>query len=159
MFCQLHMVPVQVTAPRKTREGLLGWRRDVATSVTTSCLEYATGSGRVTYILLQALTIPTPATSNLAPFRPPTSTRHAHSHLSTSPRASSHTKCPNLLFVLSVKCTVSLPITYSYTMRLSSSGRRTKNMLCSCACVPSCPSSKFPSSGIEIVDLRGRIVP
>ena len=101
------------------------------------------------------------APSSLAPFRPPTSTRHVHCPPPSSPP--SQTKCPYLLFVLNVRCTTSSPMTYSYTMRLSSIGSRAKNRLCCCRCCRACVRASTPTSDfdLELTDLnglRGRVV-
>jgi hypothetical protein len=124
------------------------------------------GGERGTYRRLQHRTIANAPQSSRALSLPPTSTRHVHAFRSTaslwSEEVSSQMKCPNLLFVLSVKCTVWLPMTYPYTILLSSIGNRAKKILCPCTYVRACISlfpSTSPSSGIEIVDLRVRTAP
>ena len=94
----------------------------------------------------------------LSPSLPPTSTRHVHSFISISSLQSSHRKCPNRFFDPIVRCTVSSPMMYSYTILRISSGSIAKNMLCPCACVRA--SSSGSGSDVKLmVDLRGRMEP
>ena len=106
---------------------------------------------------LQVLNTVGPPGYNLAPFFPKTSTRHMYS-LPPSPSLS-HRKWPNRFFlVLNVRCTISAPMTCSYTNCRSSSGSRVKKSLWPCACV----RASISTSGSDVrlmVDARGRTVP
>jgi len=106
---------------------------------------------------LQALSTVGPPGYNLAPFFPNTSTRHMYS-LPPSPSLS-HRKWPNrFFFVLNVRCTISAPMTCTYTNCRSSSGNRVKKSLWPCACV----RASISTSGSDVrlmVDARGRTVP
>jgi hypothetical protein len=105
---------------------------------------------------LQVLKIVGPPLYDLVPFLPKTSTRHMYSLPSPS---LSQRKCPNrFFFVLNVRCTISAPMTYSYTILLISVGSRAKKSLWPCACV----RASMSTSGSDVrlmVDARGRIVP